>query len=248
MGLEIKTSKEQLQNESDKLIIFIDDEHYVFSHRLIRPFSKALGVKARFMGPLSAQSISNKDLKNTSVIFVDQFAFESEFRELATKVLTRAKRGNNKLAVVETSNAPMKQPQFTGSIGVVSTIEMVNTMRDFLSDEKVTDNPDYLLHLIRFHFNSCFRRANNAEFLPEGNYLDSNMNLLLSHENLGTLCELLGIKKEEYKKQLKLQPTQNLRKFLHSSWSVLGHLSIKSEEEFYSFSLVRLKGLITPQQ
>jgi hypothetical protein len=234
-------NNENVRNQ--KLMGLIIEDHTVYQGEWSEMFDVPNIAESLVISPNNpanlAEDLQKIDPSRVNVIIVDQFYEQADLnlRVITSDFISRVRSTNSQAWIIEQSFTP-QNPVYRESNVVVKKNEIEEI---FSLVNRVNHNPANRLDAIRRWSNSTFLKAQRLDPNNEGYVFDPEVEWeeLINDKDFNRLRTIAKIPENFSEVYSTMKPDQQ-RMFLHTSWSILGHLSSNSSEDEYSFSLQRL--------
>lgn len=233
------------------IVLFIDDNIEMLKDGFSELKSESNDLQFEFYDPSKILKLDDQSYGNVSLIVADQFFNEFEKANHVSAVIDRVRGKNPNVVVIETSYLPSNRLRYVGSVGVFDTIKLVR-----LSEEAAPKTALAFIEKLKWKSNYAFRQADNLDSISvdENDFIETFTKIiniydrLSKDKNFGKLLELTNSSDDMFVGAFMSDNNILRRKvFLHLSWQIIGHISIKSDESFYTMSVQRLKELLNEE-
>jgi len=240
--------RSEILQTSKGIVLFIDDNIKMLEDSFSNLKSESNDLQFEFYDPSKILKLDDQSYSNVSLIVADQFFNEFEKAAKVSAVIDRVRAKNAEVVVIETSYLPSNKLRYEGSVGVFDTIKLVK-----ISDESMPKTALAFVEKLKWKSNYAFRQADildsidtdDEDFIGTFTKLINIYDRLSRDKNFGKLLELVQSSDDMFVGAF-MSDNDILRRktFLHLSWQIIGHVTLKHDQQFYAMSVQRLYELV----
>jgi hypothetical protein len=254
----MKKENENLQKElpGNSATVLIIDDNLRTMLPLARKFTQFSGVDFIASEPRNLASLTENQIKEVSVVFVDQFFDMPSYYERSQIFLDMAREINPGIVIIETGAAPIAQA-YPNSNGKVDRFTLLTKIEEEM--DKWPKTQEFLFGKLKWLGNHAKRLAGQAERISRGDEISSrlpaeeilyrNYQQLFRNGNFENLLRVTEMTEQQliqsYYHHASLKEKALL---LHFAWQIVAVLSVLGDEpDFYSLEVQKLKEVLIPE-